>query len=533
MTNIKNLYETIGEKAYRLRLPFPDIPEYISNNLKYSFFDWQKLAFENFLTFQFIKERENPNDSTHLMFNMATGTGKTLLMASTILYYYNKGYRHFIFFVNQNNIVGKTENNFIDATHNKYLYKEKIIIDNETVNIKKVETFSDTPQGIEIKFTTIQKLYNDIHIQRENQTTLKDLHSKNIVMLADEAHHLNANTTSQNGVQEELFATELKDNASANDVEKKGWEHTVIELILNKNGNKSENKNVLLEFTATIPENEQVAKKYEDKIIYKFGLKEFLEAGYTKEINLISSTLDKKQRVFQGLLFNWYRHKIALRHGIANFKPVILFRSKTIEESKEDYTEFMHWIDSISIEDLDFLKTIGDKISQSKSLYEQGKSRTQQVLEFIKNNNISYGEITQFIKNSFCEQNLIITNSKDKNAKGKRGSEKTTNDQEKLLNSLEDKNNHIRAIFTVDRLTEGWDVLNLFDIVRLYQGQNTGGSTKKTPQSTTKEKQLIGRGVRYFPFSYNDKIKNRRKFDEDLKNELRILEELYYYTYDE
>jgi type III restriction enzyme len=52
MTNTKNLYETIGEKAYRLRLPFPDISGYISNNLKYKFFDRQKNAFENFLTYQ-------------------------------------------------------------------------------------------------------------------------------------------------------------------------------------------------------------------------------------------------------------------------------------------------------------------------------------------------------------------------------------------------------------------------------------------------------------------------------------------------
>jgi len=72
---------------------------------------------------------------------------------------------------------------------------------------------------------------------------------------------------------------------------------------LNRNGKKGENKNVLLEFTATIPATEHIAKKYEDKIIYKFGLKEFLRAGYTKEINLISSTLDKKERVLQALLF--------------------------------------------------------------------------------------------------------------------------------------------------------------------------------------------------------------------------------------
>ena len=527
MADIKYLYEKINTEKSVIKKYKPEvieIPEYVSDNLKYDFFDWQKEAFENFLIYQ-EDHRKSP---THLMFNMATGTGKTLIMAANILYYYQQGYRHFIFFVNQNNIVDKTENNFIDSTHNKYLFKDKIVIVDKTINIKKVETFSDNPTGIEIKFTTIHKLYNDIHLQKENQTTLEDLHKKNIVMLADEAHHFNADTKKKD-TQQALISTELKATSNKDEIERKGWEHTVIELILNKNGTKKENKNVLLEYTATIPANEQVAKKYEDKIIYKFTLKEFLSAGYTKEINLISSTLDKKQRVLQALLFQWYRHKIALKNGIANFKPVILFRSRTIDESKADYQEFLNWTENLETNDFDFFKVITNKIQDSKNPYEQGKSRTEQVLNFIKNENTKYAEIADWIKRSFTEKNTIITNSKTNKTK----SEKTTEDQEKLLNSLEDKNNHIRAIFTVDRLTEGWDVLNLFDIVRLYQGQNTGGSTKKTPEATTKEKQLIGRGVRYYPFAYNDKIKNKRKFDDDLNNELRILEELFYYTYDE
>ncbi len=123
MIDIKNLHETIGEKAYKLRIQFPEIPKYITENLKYNFFDWQKSAFENFITYKAIKKIEQPNKRTHLMFNMATGTGKTLLMASTILYYYKQGYKHFLFFVNQNNIIDKTENNFIDNNHNKYLFK--------------------------------------------------------------------------------------------------------------------------------------------------------------------------------------------------------------------------------------------------------------------------------------------------------------------------------------------------------------------------------------------------------------------------
>ncbi len=528
MPQIRYIYETISDQAYRLGLSLPIVPKYITDNLKYELFQWQKKAFENFLIFQSVKEKQNPNTPTHLMFNMATGSGKTLVMASNILYYYARGYRHFVFFVNQNNIVDKTENNFIDSLHDKYLFKEKIVIDDQTVDIKKVETFSDNPENIEIKFTTIHKLYNDIHTKKENKTTLDDLQNRDIVMIADEAHHLNANTKKIN-IQKNITIEKLK--GSKDEVEKKGWEHTVINLILNKNNQTTNNKNVLLEYTATIPQDDQVAEKYKDKIIFKYTLKEFLKAGYTKEINLISSTLDKKQRVFQALLFQWYRHKIALKHGIANFKPVILFRSKTIEESKVDSAEFLDWVANTSSKDFTFFDNISTKIHQAKepSLYEQGKSRTEKVLMYIKNEGIKYVEIADWVQNSFQEKNSIITNSKTNKTK----TEKTTQDQEKLLNSLENSSNHIRAIFTVDRLTEGWDVLNLFDIVRLYQGQNSGGSDKKTPKITTKEKQLIGRGVRYCPFIYKDKIKNKRKFDDDLDHELRVLEELYYYTYDE
>src|SRR5690606_24090961 len=97
--------------------------------------------------------------------------------------------------------------------------------------------------------------------------------------------------------------------------------------------------------------------------------------------------------------------------------------------------------------------------------------------------------------------------------------------------SLEDKQNPITAIFTCQRLTEGWDVLNLYDIVRMYEGQNTGGSNKGAAgKSTVSEVQLIGRGVRYYPFEYEDKIRNKRKFDKALTNELRVLEEFFFHS---
>ena len=504
----------------------PEIPDYIKSNLKYSFFDWQEEAFQYMLLNENkIKEKNKP---THLMFNMATGTGKTLLMASLILHYYKKGYRKFIFFVNQKNIIYKTENNFIDTNHNKYLFSDQIVIDDETINIKKVEVFSKSNDGVEIKLTTIQQLYNDIHIQKENQVLLDDLIKKDIVMLADEAHHLNADTKNLQG-ELDLY-TELKDNTNLKDIEKKGWEHTVIELLLNKNGGKEENRNVLLEFTATIPEIKEVVDKYAEKTIYKFGLKEFLTAGYTKEINLLSSTLDKKERILQALLFSWYRHKIALKNDLSNWKPVILFRSKSIEDSKNDFEEFLIMIKNLEVSDIDFLKNIEERFTQGNDVYQQGKSRVLDLIKFIKNEGIKKSEIVTFLKDSFAERNCIITNSQTNKAKTK---EDIDEDTDKLLNNLEDNDNHIRAIFTVNKLTEGWDVLNLFDIVRLYSGRDEGKDVKgnrKAGSATVSEIQLIGRGVRYYPFKYQDKIKNKRKFDEFLGNEMRVLEELYYHS---
>lgn len=538
--NIQNLQQLIESEIGRKTISKIEIPEYITSNIKHDFWYWQKEALQYFFAFDDPEyEFEKPiNEPTHLMFNMATGTGKTLLMAALILYYYNKGYKHFIFFVNQNNIVDKTENNFINKNHIKYLFRQNIVIEDKTINIRKVDTFDDT-EDVQIKFTSIHKLHNAVYLAKENSVTLEDLQKRDLMMIGDEAHHFNASTM-RNGQMEIDLPTELKENASEKNVEK-SWENTVLNKILRKGKNKqdSENKNVLLEFTATIPQNSDVVEKYRTKTIYKFELVDFLNAGYTKEINLVSTSLKKKEKILLALLFNWYRHQVALKNNIANFKPVILFRSKFIEESKKDYEIFLLIVSDLESTNFDFLKNIENSIKQDHpslfKVYEQGKSRVRHMLQFIKEEKINIREIVNYIKDEFAERNCIITNSEDKKAKGQRGGEKTTDEQNDLLNSLEDKNNHIRAIFTVKRLTEGWDVLNLFDIVRLYEGRDEGhqNGQRIAGQATVQEIQLIGRGVRYFPFVYDEYEKNKRKFDNDLENPLRILEEFYYHSDDD
>ena len=76
-------------------------------------------------------------------------------------------------------------------------------------------------------------------------------------------------------------------------------------------------------------------------------------------------------------------------------------------------------------------------------------------------------------------------------------------------------------------LNEGWDVLNLFDIVRLYD-------TRSSASYTIKEAQLIGRGARYCPFLVNEEQeKFKRKYDFDLDNKYRILETMLFHSIDD
>jgi len=74
--------------------------------------EYQKEALGRFdFYFKDYQKRVYP---AHLLFHMATGSGKTLIMAANILQLYKQGYRNFIFFVNSVNIIEKTKDNFLN-----------------------------------------------------------------------------------------------------------------------------------------------------------------------------------------------------------------------------------------------------------------------------------------------------------------------------------------------------------------------------------------------------------------------------------
>ena len=92
----KFLYDTILEEFGRRTLQNTEIPDYLKDNLnpKFELRPYQEEAFARFLLC-FEEDFDGKEKPLHFLFNMATGSGKTLIMAGLILYLYEKGYRNF------------------------------------------------------------------------------------------------------------------------------------------------------------------------------------------------------------------------------------------------------------------------------------------------------------------------------------------------------------------------------------------------------------------------------------------------------
>ncbi|EAH7501915.1 DEAD/DEAH box helicase, partial [Campylobacter coli] len=477
----KKLHELLQDEFGKRGIEQIEIPFYIKENLSKELRVYQEKALKYYYAnFDSMKQR-------HLMFNMATGSGKTLIMAALILDCYKKGYRNFIFFVNSTSILEKTKSNFANKYSSKYLFKENINIDSKNIEINIINNlFESKNECINIHFTTIQALFSLFKNERENSLSFEDLKEQKLVFLADEAHHLNSDTKSKN-------ENELKE----------GWEAII------KRAYESNSENLLFEFSATIPQEFNVLEKYQDKIIYEYTLREFCKDGYSKRIFLVKYDNDGLEHRFLGaVLCSLYRELLAQKYNIV-LKPVVLFKSESIKESMQNQEKFIDFIDNLeSLHIEDFYKNINkesDLLNKS--------------LEFFKKEyqNTYAKTIVNFLKNNF--KTLYMLNTND---------DKELEKNQILLNSLEEKDNQIRVIFCVDKLNEGWDVLNLFDIVRL-------GNKKASKTITTKEAQLIGRGARYYPFKsdlfdFDDEFKFKRKYDSDLENELNALEKLTYHT---
>lgn len=459
-------------------------PDYIKHNLKHQLRDYQKQSLYNLNYTQ--KDANVASRFNQLLFHMATGSGKTDVMAADMLYFYHEfGYQNFLFVVNTNAVIAKTRENMLNVQSPKYLFSQPLNIDGMPIELREVTRFptNSEPGVIYLRLTTIQTLANELNTPRENGLTYGDLEKQKLIILADEAHHFSAGTKSKA------------------DQKNKAWEYVLDRI---RQANKA---NRQLEFTATIDlNNEVIYEKYRDKVIFQYDLKEFQNAGYSKKIARLQANADDNEKMLNAVLLSQYRKHMATQAGVRDFKPVILFKSNKIDVSKAARDQFLTLLDQLTTEDLAQFIAKQRQTTQSSTL--------RQAYTYYQT--IDMGRLVRELQRDFQPMNTINVN--DTSSNGILGD---LNDL-RNLNTLEEPSNPFRAIFAVAKLSEGWDVLNLYDIVRI-------GEQPITSTQTNSEAQLIGRGARYNPFVYEEATSFTRRFDHSTP-ELQILESLHYHT---
>lgn len=484
--------KSIDESLFNENISW-QVPDYVKNNMIHMLRNYQETALRFFHYSKTSTEFQH-RDIKHILFNMATGSGKTDLMAGLILYLYKEhGYQNFLFLVNTTGVLNKTIENLINISSNKYLYTPEIEIDGDRIGIKQVKTFPkiQSKNTIYLKLATVQSVSSDIYTQKENTMGIEDYSKNKVVVLGDEAHHFSASTKSEKETEQ-------------------SWEKA-INSILNVHSD-----NILLEFTATIDlENKKIYEKYKDKIIYRYALDKFINDKYSKNVKRIQSSNTDIDNMMNVILLSEYRRRFALENYDEYIKPVIMFKSQRIDASNIANEQFNQLIEELSVERLtQFLE-------RQRHVLSDNESETLVLAHKYYNETSDFDEIVKDIKREFSSNRIINANDTSQSGILEKG-------HYEALNSLESPSNLYRVIFAVAKLTEGWDVLNLYDIVRLSDDPKANGNKA----TTMSEAQLIGRGARYYPFKIEGQRSFTRRF-EDGSHESLILETIHYHTINE
>src|SRR5699024_10667908 len=148
----------------------------------------------------------------------------------------------------------------------------------------------------------------------------------------------------------------------------------------------------------------------------------------------------------------------------------IMFKSQRVDASNEAHEQFKYLIDNLTVESL---KAFLDR--QEQIATEDDSETLALAHEYYRKHEDSLSEVVREIKRELSSNRIINANDTSQSGILEKG-------HYEALNRLESPTNLYRVIFAVARLTEDWDVLNLFDIVRLSDVPKARG-TKATTMS--------------------------------------------------
>jgi len=418
-------------------------------------------------------------------FEMATGSGKTLLMGAIITDLWFKGYRDFLILTPNTILFDKTIDNFTpraiksifgdgwNITYNLvtgnsyrdktchyekakhisfYVFNMQKFYDKATSNNQKYGT--DTMKGVPYVRRPIEEsLWRD---DSGNHTIsfIEYLRARRPVIISDEAHHYQQSTTKE----------------------------AIYELL----------PSIVLEFTATSIEKGE-SESYGQDNLYKYPMQRYISEGYGKRIFAVGCGLSDekitdivtesdKQKLVWGMLIHLLKREALHAVNAPIKKAMLLTKARSIKHANNINTYLKNWPDSISTE-------VDDVLEQVKR---EGTDITKAIKQHLPTRK------TELIKNMADIAKTVFTiHSENKS------DEEIWTD----YRSLDD--NKAEIVNQVKVFTEGVDYDNFYTIVVLADTVENVGLASA---------QLIGRGLRLY--------KEKREYDildHNLKEQSEIL----------
>jgi len=478
--------ETYKQQLQKIDQKFiNDLEKYMAHDFRYyqkqalAVFDFfQKFPRDQYAFKDELYERDFAEGTIPFYgFEMATGSGKTLLIGALILYLHKYGgYKNFLIITPGTTIYDKTISNF-DVMNKKCVFSNYMDI---KFNIVTGDNFTDKSSNyqkdadLNICIFNIQKFFDretgTLRIDKEweesfwkdklgNTISFRDyLKNEKLVIITDEAHHYQKFRVGRG-------------KRSSGDI--------IVSL----------EPEMVLEFTATAITEEESQSRRAQKITYNYPINDFITDGYGKKVRAYGYTgspykaetaevtEDDKKKFLVAFMIHLLKKK-ALEPE--KFKPILLVRAR----------------DTFHADNL--LYVVQEELPNETELIENTYN------EIVKGKKF---EVTELIKKyvSLDEFKAEIATLPDKSFVYHHRNE-TEEDVKEKVSTIE--TNDQEVLIQIKKLEEGWDIQNPYTILILSLSQ---GPMK------TYVKQLIGRGVRLF--------REKRRYD-DLTNFLAKQQEI-------
>ncbi len=424
-----------------------------------------------------IVDIDSKKMSPFLGFEMATGSGKTMLMGAAI-YLLNKKYniKNFLIITPAStDIYEKTIRNFQIGNYDSVWADDTpftfnlVTGDNYSQDLffnedKDANVFIFNISKFGTNATNTSKTWESAKWKDEdgNNISIKQyLKNKKLVIITDEAHH------AQNRKSKEIIMSFHPD--------------------------------LVLEYTATAIEDDSGDEKRNQTVVYKYDIKHFLEDGYGKLVRAVALMPEEKKRkneeiaqsekfkIITLFLIHILKKKaIAMDNKIANLKPISFIKVKDDTIFTEKIYKYI--INELSA-DIENIEIILDKLK------DQELNITELLIQMFKGDfNSSISKLRQEI-NHIAQTTIFYYGESDK-------------ETEKKFREI--KYNDTEIVVYMQRLDEGIDIPNIYTMAVI---KDTASDFK------TSVKQIIGRGVRL--------SKNVREFDESENSILKQTEMLH------